>query len=279
MDFPLEEVSDRAYANTDGTGRGNTGGVALDSFAIAIDSSMFPKTGLLLRNGLEHKFGLPVKYLFLTHCHGDHVFGAQSFADVNVVGSRCLKENMELAATENWRPEQIADRRKRMVDQGFLLEGLEITHPDIVFDKRLVIIDGDRRVEIVQTGGHTSCSSYLFYPEEKVLFAGDQLFVGMFPYASDRTCDPDTWIEQLSGYLTMDVEKIVPGHGPVINREEVGVLLECLENFKAATLAAISEGAGPEEIKPPDFDEPKSTRRIDMAREYWHKFYSAQQPS
>jgi len=48
-----------------------------------------------------------------------------------------------------------------------------------------------------------------------VLFAGDLLFAGKFPYAADDTCDPEAWIATLKTWLGMDILHVIPGHGPV----------------------------------------------------------------
>ncbi len=48
------------------------GGISLGSFSIAIDSGNPLEVGHGFRKNLESYFGLPVKYLFLTHAHSDH---------------------------------------------------------------------------------------------------------------------------------------------------------------------------------------------------------------
>ena len=72
--YDLESITPLTVANTTGEGRGNAGGIALRNFCIAIDSTMYVKTGELLLRNLESKFGIPVKYLIITHYHGDHIF-------------------------------------------------------------------------------------------------------------------------------------------------------------------------------------------------------------
>jgi len=64
--YDLESITPLTVANTTGEGRGNAGGIALRNFCIAIDSTMYVKTGELLLRNIESKFGVPVKYLIIT---------------------------------------------------------------------------------------------------------------------------------------------------------------------------------------------------------------------
>jgi len=63
---------DNAYANA--------GAIALKNFIVVIDPTYYPRTGRLLREKIEAHFDLPVKFLFLTHSHADHVGGLEEIA-------------------------------------------------------------------------------------------------------------------------------------------------------------------------------------------------------
>ena len=67
-------------------------------------------------------------------------------------------------------------------------------------------------------GGHTDCSSIVTVRGSGVVFFGDLLFVGRFPFAGDETADPDAWIAALEYIIALKPDSTVPGHGPHLRR-------------------------------------------------------------
>ncbi|MFX1251996.1 MAG: MBL fold metallo-hydrolase [Promethearchaeota archaeon] len=268
----LESVSPHTVAVSSIPG-GNCAGIALNEFVIAIDSTMFPKTGTNLREKLEKKFGLPVKFLFVTHSHGDHVFGMKAFKDTTIIGSSKLASVMVENVKTRWTPEALDEWKKENPEIAPLLEEVEIVFPSVGFETKLEIIDGDLKLELYQSGGHTACSSYAYFPYEKVLFSGDLIFAKTFPYASDPSCNPDLWIQTLEHFLTLDVEKFVNGHGPVVDRTEIEKHLTFFKDFRDRIKKAIAAGESTDTIQMPDFYEDESGKRKKTALEHWYTFY------
>ncbi|NPE10054.1 MAG: MBL fold metallo-hydrolase, partial [Asgard group archaeon] len=110
------------------------------------------------------------------------------------------------------------------------------------------ISDGDVKVIVKQTGGHTKGSSYIYCPNHRVLFGGDNLFIDSYHWGGEESCDPDNWIATLKEYLSLDVDYFVPGHGPVSNKEPIEYILAFFELVKSTMLKMASEGKSEEEI-------------------------------
>jgi glyoxylase-like metal-dependent hydrolase (beta-lactamase superfamily II) len=88
IDFDLKFLGNHSAPITDQSEPiifANAGGVALNNFIITIDPTYYPRTGKLLIEKIERKFGLPVRFLFLTHYHVDHVYGAGAFKDTIII--------------------------------------------------------------------------------------------------------------------------------------------------------------------------------------------------
>src|SRR5437588_715096 len=86
--------------------------------------------------------------------------------------------------------------------------------PTITFEQRLRIRGSGRTVELVcPGGGHTASDSYLHLPEDRVAIMGDLLAVGRHPAFPHG--DPVEWRRILTEVLELDLESLVPGHGPV----------------------------------------------------------------
>ncbi|MFX0064128.1 MAG: MBL fold metallo-hydrolase, partial [Candidatus Hermodarchaeota archaeon] len=254
IQFDLEQVSPHTVAVSSIRG-GNCGAVALNDFIIAIDSTMFPKTGNLFREKLEKKFELPVKMLFITHSHGDHVFGMKAFKDTTIIGSSKLVSIMTENAKTRWTPEALDEWKKDNPDIAPLLEDVEIVFPSIGFETKLEIIDGNLKLELYQSGGHTACSSYAYFPHEKVMFSGDLIFAKTFPYAGDPSCNPNLWIRTLEHFLTLDVEKFINGHGPVVDRKEIEKHLSFFKELRDRVKTGLAAGRSIDTIQMPDFYE------------------------
>jgi glyoxylase-like metal-dependent hydrolase (beta-lactamase superfamily II) len=242
----LDKVSDRVYANTEGKTGGNVGIVVLPRRVVAVDS-MFPVPGEDFRKSIPGITKRHVSHLLLTHVHSDHVFGSQAFEDADIVAHFRLKEKMEENLKTAWTPKglekMLEDMKKSNPDRVPMLKGLRIVLPTTTFERSYRVGD----VRIVNTGGHTDCSSYVYVPKDRVLFAGDNLFVGRFPWAGDPTADPDRWIKALQAYLKLDVDVIVPGHGPLCDKAEVEKQLKWFRAMRRMMKRLVSEGVPEDE--------------------------------
>jgi cyclase len=75
----------------------------------------------------------------------------------------------------------------------------------------------------------------------KVIFLGDLMFHGRFPWLGD--CDLDGWIGHLGQVLSLDVDKVVPGHGPLATLKDVAEFRALLLALREGTANAIKAGA------------------------------------
>ncbi|MFW9941686.1 MAG: MBL fold metallo-hydrolase [Candidatus Thorarchaeota archaeon] len=270
ISYDLETITPHTVANTTGEGRGNAGGIALRNFCIAIDSTMYVKTGELLRKNLETKFNIPVKYLVITHYHGDHIFGIKPFKDVCVLSSETTSKIMLNNETKSRYQVFIKDLAK----EGPIGEGLEYIVPTLLFTDKLVIQDEDLYIEMFHTGGHTAGSSFVSFPYEKVIFAGDLIFENTFPYIGDPTCNPESIIEALKKMREMDADIYVPGHGPILKgANSLNRHIDFMIDFKKIIQDAIKDNLNAKDIGVPDtFGEPDANRK-NMAITHWLNFY------
>ncbi len=174
----LNKVTDRVYANWDGETGGNVGVIELSETSIAVDAQ-YPGSAKKFRAAIPKVTDKPLSHLLLTHVHGDHVFGNMVFKDLEIVSHRRLWEKMEASLKNEWTPENLQkmlDTYKRDApERWWLFEGLEIVVPTTTFKDKCEIED----VEFIHFGGHSDCSSIVYLPDEKVLYAGDLLFVGI----------------------------------------------------------------------------------------------------
>jgi Zn-dependent hydrolases, including glyoxylases len=115
-----------------------------------------------------------------------------------------------------------------------------------------ITLHGSKRSAVLRSlgNGHSPCDSALFLPDDDILFAGDLLFTGAHP--SIMTGNVPEWISILDALLQDCPALIVPGHGPVADKQAVLVLQEYLKQLltTAGEISAIS--TEPDAIKVPD---------------------------
>ncbi|MFW9820884.1 MAG: MBL fold metallo-hydrolase, partial [Candidatus Thorarchaeota archaeon] len=156
-----------------------------------------------------------------------------------------------------------------------LIDEIEIIIPTEGFKTKRIIKDNGLNVEFYHSGGHTGCSSYAYFPEEKVLFSGDLIAAGFWPFISDPTEDFEGWISSFEYMLNLDIDIIIPGHGPLVGKEYIKEQLIFMKKLKNNVINAISEGIKAEQIKIPDYKyEPAEDWQIPRALEFLFNYYS-----
>jgi cyclase len=268
----LNKVSDKVYANWDGETGGNVGVIELDDRALVVDAQ-YPGSARRFREAIPRVTEKPLTHLLLTHVHGDHVFGNMIFKDLEIVSHRRLFEKMENSLRNEWAPgsleKMLETYRKDAPERWWLFEGLEIVLPKTTFTDRWEL-DG---VEFLYMPGHTDCCSVVYVPSDKLLFAGDLLFVNRFPWAGDPTANPDRWIESFQKILSMDVEKIIPGHGPVCDKAEVKKQLKWMKELRWIMKGLIEDGATEEEAVSYQYRELYPTDRPEWQKRSLARWY------
>jgi glyoxylase-like metal-dependent hydrolase (beta-lactamase superfamily II) len=273
----LEQISDHVYANLSGETGGNIGIIELEDQVLAVDAQ-YPVSGRDFRASISSVTSKPVTHLCLTHYHGDHIFGAQAFVDCEIVAHRWLKAKMEENLQSVWAPEhrdQFLDEvRTNRPENLWLFDGLKIVLPTQVFDDRIQW-DG---VEMIHMGGHSADSSIVYIRDDRVLFAGDLIFAQTFPWAGDPSADPDQWIHAFTRLLEMEIDTVIPGHGPRCDKAEIMLQRDWFEAVRDRMQTLIAQGVAIEDAVqdsgfPPFYAAERPERRTDSLR-HWYRCWA-----
>ena len=119
------------------------------------------------------------------------------------------------------------------------MAGTELVYPALTFSGLLKIDLGGETVELIRVApSHTTGSILVSVPSKKLLFSGDILFTDFHPYMADGNIAG--WTKTIDGMLGMDVERIIPGHGPLSTKKDLADMKAYLLLFdgKARELAA-----------------------------------------
>ncbi len=150
-----------------------------------------------------------VKYILLTHCHGDHIGAVKQVKEKyggKILIHRFDEEGLKTPAIN-------------------LSSHIGIGEVSIEEDARLddgdILHVGKLEFKVIHTPGHTIGSICLYCEEEKLLFSGDTLFRGSW----GRTDLPTSSMEQIMDSITnklmhLPEDTIVyPGHRKIYNNK------------------------------------------------------------
>lgn len=253
-----------AYVQAGGPGQGNGAGISNAGVIVGPDHVMVIDTlaaplhtkALMAaaRNAAGNKpFGRVVN----THHHGDHTAGNQFFVPAEIVSHPfCRQEVLKLTAPPVW--------EKR---EGWAVgdEPRKIVAPSTCFTDKATYYYGDTVVELIHLGiAHTWGDIIVYLPQSKVLFAGDVAFHYVVPFS--HAGHVTNWLQVIDKVMAMDVETIVPGHGPIGGKKELGEMAEYYRVLKVEAKkrfdAGMSPGKAAADIKLGKFDNWIGTERI-----------------
>ncbi|MET9327236.1 MBL fold metallo-hydrolase [Tsukamurella sp. NPDC003166] len=230
-DKGLTAVADgcHAWMQPDGSwGWSNSGLIQGAGTSLLVDTLFDLEHTREMIAGLEPVLaGHPIEILVNTHSDGDHYFGNEVVAaggDVEIIASRAAAELMtqenvdSLAALT--KADGLTGEFAREIFAPFTFEGITSTGPTRVFEGELTLDVGGRAVELIQVGpAHTPGDTLVHVPDAKVIYTGDIVFVGGTPIVWAGPAE--RWIAACDRILDMDVDIVVPGHGPVTDKSGV----------------------------------------------------------
>ncbi len=259
---------------------GNVAFLVTGEGVLVVDSGTSPEAGRLVMAEIAKKTDKPVKYLVLTHYHGDHTFGLQAFPATAVIiaqqntadNIRRLNEPRIRGMMEKGMPEMIAaqkikvdklrkkkgkdlkkeeERLKTLEAEFAELQGLRFVYPAVTFQSKLSIFLGGEAIEVIHPGrAHTDGDAWVHFPALKVMHLGDNFFNGSYPYiGAEAGADTANWVEQIKQASGWAVETFIPGHGPLADRDGLLRMAAYLGDLRQAVKDAIAAGQSLEQAK------------------------------
>jgi cyclase len=238
----MERITDHVFAATDYQGC-NPGYVVTSDGVVVIDSPMLPTRAVELREEILKKG--PIRFLINTENHVDHNFGNHFFAGL------CPTIGHDYMVEEFWAPVGGIDRYDFIREavqkddpEGMKLipvkKDLIVKPPTITFRSRMTLRVGEHVFELIHTPGHTKGETSVYIPQEKVIFVGDNIFCECQTWF--YTSDPDIWLKSLGFIKTLDFQHVVPGHGPICDRDYIGKQEAFIREWVKAVASGIAEG-------------------------------------
>ena len=220
-----EKVKDNLYMIS---GDGGNVAVLVTNEGVALVDDMYERNYADIMAQVKGITEQPVRYVFNTHQHDDHAgSNAKLMSSAEVISHRNVRVNMV-----------------RLKQPG---------QPRVVFSDEMSVFLGGQEIRAQYFGrGHTNGDAVIYFPALRVIHSGD-LFL-----TNSRTPLPFMdfaqggsaveWTGTLDRMMTLDFDIVIPGHGPVSNRDGVVKWRADLASMRGHIRDLVHQGKSKDEI-------------------------------
>ena len=174
----------------------------------------------------------PIRYVLDTHHHADH---AGSNADFMTEAEVIAHENARANIVRNSQPGA----------------------PRVTFDAATTVFLGDAEVQARHFGrGHTNGDAVAYFPDLRTVHTGDLFIFGdrldgsaLAPFWDfGNGGSAVEWPATLNALLELDFDTVIPGHGPILTKDDVRTFRNKLETVLDRVRGQIEAGATRDDI-------------------------------
>jgi phosphoglycerate dehydrogenase-like enzyme/glyoxylase-like metal-dependent hydrolase (beta-lactamase superfamily II) len=206
--------------------------VIFEDYVAVIDAN-FPKEAADVIAAVKKTTDKPIRYVLDTHHHGDHAYGNAVFGQegASIVAQTNCARWLRLSGAKEF--EEAGKGRTGRKD----VRESKLKVPNVVFDDKLVLDDGNQRVEFLFLGhAHTPGDAFAYLPKQKLLCTGDACVNGAYNYMGHG--DSASWIRVLERAQQLDIKYVLPGHGPIAGKD----LLEKQKHYFVELRQQVAKG-------------------------------------
>ena len=269
-----------AYVQQGGWGFSNAGLVTDKGESLLVDTLYDARLTQQMLDALRKVSGAAARIdtLVNTHANGDHCWGNQLLDAANIISSRAAAEEMlelspqlmhnllrasrgvlRMGALAQLplrllgrlglrRASALAEAARFLVGNfgAFEFDKVSLRVPNTTFEGQLNVRVGDTEVQLIEVGpAHTRGDVIVYVPARRVVFTGDILFIGSHPIVWEGPVS--NWVAACDRLLELDVDVVVPGHGPVTDRRGVRETREYWNGVQRVAREAHAAGRTAEE--------------------------------
>jgi cyclase len=256
------EIGNGAFCYLQDTNRGSgwgwsNSGLLVDSGeALLVDTLRDENLTNTMLNAYLDATGLRPKdigTLVNTHHDGDHTYGNRLMEHARIMATKECAEmlakrppSMLQNLLDNRPQGELGDFLFSLFGPPFDFKGLQPTLPtDYVADQQEIKV-GNKTARIIGAGpAHTVGDIMVYVPEDRIVYTGDIVFFTNTPvlWAGPSS----NWVKALDTILAMDVDTVVPGHGPITDKSGVAKTREYLVYVEQESRKRFDAGLSMEE--------------------------------
>jgi glyoxylase-like metal-dependent hydrolase (beta-lactamase superfamily II) len=230
----VQSVKGSIYQVKGGIGA-NSGFFIGEKEVLAIDTKMTEDSAKQIIVEIKKLTPNPITYITLTHSDRDHVNGLLGFPQGATIISH--------------------EKTRVHMDKDFQSAQQRAYLPNITFSDRLSLYLGDAlrgtRIDLLYFGpAHTDGDAVVYFPNEKVAFIGDLIFIGREQLIHrHKNGNSFGLVKALKAILNLDAEIFVHGHGDLATKKDIQNLIQSVEEKQIRIQALVKEGKTLEQVK------------------------------
>jgi len=251
-----------------GWGESNAALISGHGASLLVDTLWdLPRTAAMLDAFRPRLEAAPIAQLVNTHSDGDHCFGNQLAGAGQIIATKAAAREMKRHGPRDMKRLRNMIRLFRALSYAPLphrgdwrvaaeyLEGMirpfdfskiRPALPGTTFTGKLQVDVGGRTVQLIEVGpAHTMGDLVVHLPDNRILMAGDIVFLGCTPVVWEGSAR--NWIRACQRILELPVDRVVPGHGPLTDLAGVDAVRKYWQFLRAAVKQHFDRGRSPYE--------------------------------
>ena len=234
----------RELPNQDNHGwNSNSAFVVTESGVLLFDSGSSVAIGERMRKTIAQVTDQSVRWIVVSHAHGDHWLGNAAFGDQveQIIATSKTSQAIEISG-QTW-----VELFNRMTD-GITGES-RILPPTQQVDKWTETEFGGIKTILFPSGdSHSPGDLILWLPESRVLMGGDVVYSDRMPSTNNSRIGQ--WILMLDELIALNPKVVLAGHGAVTDVAGLKNLKKLLKTFRQVVADGIEEGKSDFELLP-----------------------------
>ena len=230
----IRGVKDGLYVipGFDGGQSGGNVAVRVTDDGVIIVDNKFPYSFDFITEQVRKITDQPIKYVLNTHHHDDH---SGSNADFLPTAEVIAHKNARANIVRNNQPGP----------------------PRVIFADETAVFLGSAEVQMFHFGrGHTNGDAVAYFPDLRTVHTGDLIVFGQRLDGSTLSPFWDfgnggsvlEWPATLTGLLALDFDTVIPGHGPLLTKDDVRIFRGKMEIVIDRVRTEIAAGATRDDI-------------------------------
>jgi cyclase len=218
--------------------------IEMKDYLIVVDAN-FPSGARGAMADAKRVSPKPVKYVFDTHHHGDHLYGNSLWTQAGATSLAFAAVGQEIKRLE---PARWADAAKSRPDVADLKRDGPEPPKQEINESLFVLNDGNRKVEFRHFGwAHTKGDGFVYLPKEQVLCTGDAVVNGAYNATMDANIA--NWPTVLRAAGKLKVKQVLPGHGLPASGDLIDGQALFFTELQKAVKAGVDQGKKLEDVQ------------------------------